>query len=366
MKLIHVLLVNDSVLVSQVIKKILLTEPMFDPIGWAKNGLEAENYIQAHIPDIILMDIHMPLQDGVETTKKILTIHSIPILLVTSTISSNMSEIFQCMQYGALEATKPPHNPAFKNIDHLTQDQLRQLGTPFLKKVLTIARLKNRVKTKETVFPRPEFRKAAVAFSAEPTKKTASDLVVIGSSTGGPTALTQLLKFLPYSLLAAVIIVQHINTEFVPSLINYLQQFSELPIQTALEGESPKNGHVYLAYKEGYHLKCSEGKTFSYCGQPMVNHMPSIDILFDSVAKNYGHHVTGVLLTGMGKDGAAGLKNIRDHGGLTITQDEESSLIYGMPKAALELGASMEVLDVSKIGQRIVEFYYFSRSQAQS
>lgn len=354
MEPIHTLLVNDSLLVSRVIKKILATQPMLNPIGWAKNGLEAESYVSRNLPDVILMDIHMPQQNGVETTKKILAIHTIPILLVTSTIKSNMTEIFQCMQYGALEAVKPPQDPLFRNIDQLSTEQLSQLGAPFINKIMTIARLKHLVNATAAKSLRMEFKPPAVVIPVEPATKAASDLVVIGSSTGGPAALAQVLRCFPGNFPAATIIVQHMDAEFLPSLISYLQQYSGLPIQMALEGERPRMGHVYLAHKAGRHLKCARDRTFTYCSQPVLTHMPSIDILFDSVAENFGRNVTGVVLTGMGKDGATGLKNIRDHDGLTLSQDEESSVVYGMPKAAAELQASVEVLPVMRIGPRIV------------
>lgn len=354
---IHVLLVNDSLLVSRIIRKILASEPLFSPIGWAKDGLEAEDYVDRHTPDVILMDIHMPRQGGVETTRNILAAHAIPILVVTATINRNMTDIFQCMQYGALEAIKPPQDAAFKNIDTLPPEQLRQLGDSFIRKIKTISQLKQKIRLSTKPLLQPSIKHSVPEVSASPGSTAATHMVAIGASTGGPSALSQVLKAFAADFSAAIVIVQHMDVDFLPSLIVHLQQFSRLPIQAAVEGMVARRGHVYLACKNGHHLKFGNDKHFVYDQQPESIHRPSVNALFESVAETFGSRAIGALLTGMGDDGARGLKLMRDRGGFTLAQDKESSVIYGMPKVAFELGACQEVVPLSKIGQQILIFF---------
>lgn len=353
MNLIHVLLVNDSLLISRIIQKILSTEPLFSPVDWVKDGVEAEEYVQKHPPDIILMDIHMPRQNGVETIRKILATHHIPILVVTATVSRNMSEIFQCIQYGALEAVKPPQHEEFKNIDTLSKKELRRKGAEFISKVKTIASLKEKVLLKK-MLPLSVPKESQPIYSIEHASKPASYLIAIGASTGGPGALSQLLRSIPADISAAIVIVQHIDVDFIPSLIGYIQQYCRLPVREAVEGDIPEIGCVYLAGKKEKHLKCDANKRFVYHNKPDFIHMPSINVLFESVAKNYQQNAVGVLLTGMGADGAKGLKQMRDMGGFTLAQDKDSSLIYGMPQVAAKLNACDEIVPLQQMGDRIV------------
>ena len=354
---IHVLLVNDSLLLSRIIRKILASEPLFSPIGWAKDGLEAEDYVKRQLPDVILMDIHMPRQGGVETTRNILAAHAIPILVVTATISQNMNDIFQCMQYGALEAIKPPQDAAFKKIDTLPPEQLRRLADSFIHKIKTISHLKHKIRLSTKPLFRPQIKDPVPKISGRPESTAATHVTAIGASTGGPSALTQVLKAFDAGFPAAIVIVQHMDADFLPSLIVHLQQFSHLPVQAAVEGTVPRRGHVYLACKNGHHLKFGNNKQFAYDQQPESIHRPSVNVLFESVAEIFGPCTIGALLTGMGGDGARGLKIMRDRGGFTLAQDKESSVIYGMPKVAFELDACKEVVPLSGIGQRIVDYF---------
>lgn len=347
---IHVLLVNDSLLISRIIKKILTADPLFSPIDWVKDGVEAEAYVQNQTPDIILMDIHMPRQNGVETIRNILAKYQIPILVVTATITRNMTDVFQCLEYGALEAVKPPQHKDFQRIDSLPPEHIKQLGANFIDKVKTIATLKNKVSlSQHPPVPITEVRKI------QEIPRPASRLIAIGASTGGPGALTQLLKNIPPDFPAAIVIVQHIDADFVQSLIGYLQQYAYLTVKEAIEGQVPKAGNVYLAGKKGEHLTFGLHKQFKYEKAIDLIHTPSINVLFESVAKSYQHRATGVLLTGMGDDGAKGLKQIRNSNGFTIAQDQESSIIYGMPRAAAQINACSEILPLTQIGARLVQ-----------
>ncbi len=362
MKPIHVLIVNDSLLATRIMKKILQSEPVFSPIGWTKDGLEAEDYVRQHVPDVILMDIHMPLQDGVETTRKILATHQIPILVVTSTISRNMTKILQIFQYGGLDVIKLPQIPFFKKIDKLTKEELKQLGATFIQKTKTISQLKINVKIPATPPIQHSITESKTCFSTDSISSPTIHLVAIGASTGGPGALAQILKSFPSGFPASIVIIQHMDADFLSSFIVHLQQFSHLPIRKANHRERISPGYIYLACRDNHHLICSRKKTFFYSQTPPRKHIPSVDVFFSSAAKVYHRQAVGVLLTGMGADGAVGLKHIRDRGGFTLAQDKSSSIIYGMPKAALDMKACNEVLPLSHIGQRIADYIYEKNS----
>ncbi|MBF0277762.1 MAG: chemotaxis-specific protein-glutamate methyltransferase CheB [SAR324 cluster bacterium] len=352
---IHVLIVNDSLVITHLMKKILAADPQFGPVHWAKDGLEAEQYVRHQQPDIILMDIHMPRQDGVETTRKILSQSAIPILVVTATITKNMSAIYQCLEYGALEAIKPPQLSIAQNSSSLSADQIRTMGKPFLLKVKALAQLRHKVEqSRQSSSLAPNnFQKRDLRPLAKAQGK-ASHLVVLGASTGGPKTLQYLLSKFPADFSAAVVLVQHMDADFIPSFIEHLSGYCPLPIETALEGVSPQKGRVYVAHEKKRHLRISSQQTFCYSSEPETLHMPSIDVFFASVAEHFGRRAVGALLTGMGEDGARGLQQLRKNYGFTIAQDEASSVIYGMPKKAAELDAADQILGMEEISPAIV------------
>ncbi|MBF0353491.1 MAG: response regulator [SAR324 cluster bacterium] len=345
--LTHVLIVNDSLSTGFLLKRLLTADPRFSPVTLVTDGVSAEKYVHEHDPDVILMDIRMPGQSGIETIRNIMAFKPVPILVVTATLGNNMSEVFQCFHYGALDAILPPRHPEFRNIHQLSLEKIGQIGADFIKKVWMIAGLKSRVGL--SGLSRPE--------AMTPEKKTlfrSYRMIAVGASTGGPAALSILLQSFPAEFTVPIVIVQHMDFVFLQSLTKYLQGFSKLPVKLAENGHSLDGGTIYLAGQEKAHLQIQQGR-FQYTTIPQSIHMPSVDVFFNSVAESYGPHAIGLLLTGMGNDGAAGLKHMQVCGGWTVAQDEKSSAIYGMPKAAVELNACRQVLPLTEIGPEILK-----------
>jgi two-component system chemotaxis response regulator CheB len=339
--MIKVLIAEDSPSIAAVMRELLRDDPEINVIGWARTGREAIAMRHDLDPDVITMDLNMPHMGGLDAIKAISSTRPVPILVVSTLIESRDSELaFEALRYGALDVMGKPSGAGDGGFSRIEEE------------------LKFRIKAVSRI--RPMHRFSRPALEARPTAKTIpgrrlrQPLIVIGASTGGPPALAQILSGLPRHLPIPIAIVQHIARGFVAGLRQWLDRQSALPVQLAAEGEPLRSGHVYLA-PDDCHLQIATGKqlTLSVEG-PVDGHRPSIDRLMESAAAVYGHDVLGVLLTGMGRDGASGLQKIREAGGRTIVQDEATSLVFGMPREAIRKGAAEMVRPLEKIADEIV------------
>jgi len=306
-------------------------------LAWvALNGEEAVARCAADTPDLILMDLIMPKIDGVEATRRIMSTTPCAIVVVTASVEDNSSKVFEAMGAGALDAVNTP--------------VLEQPGGPdgagaLLAKIETIRRL----------IGAPAPRVQAPVISSLPTPTEAGNLVVIGASAGGPAALAKILSQLPRDFPAPIVIIQHVDIQFAKGLGEWLGGQTSLKVRVAKENDRPEAGAVLLA-GTGNHLVLCENGRLGYTAEPIdCPYRPSIDVFLKSVDEHWHGDVTAVLLTGMGRDGAEGLKMLRSRGHHTVAQDRESSAVYGMPKAAAELGAASEVLPLDQIGPRVTK-----------
>ena len=316
---------------TEVLRRILTLSPKYKVIWTAKNGREAIDLCAKERPDLILMDLMMPVMDGVEATRRIMQNYPCPILVV-SAHNDESSKIFEAMGAGALDATPLPN---------FGIGQAPGAQGQFLAKIDSLAQLYGSEMVKKNV---PTARRASA--SDDP-------LIVIGASAGGPAALATILKNLPADFRAPILVVQHVSEEFVGGLVDWLHSQSPLTVRIAREGDQPAAGEVLVAGSSN-HLVFISPDAVGYTPQPTdCIHKPSIDVLFKSVAQNWEGPATGILLTGMGRDGAAGLKMMRNKGWLTIAQDQATSVVYGMPKAAVTLEAASEILPLEKIAPRL-------------
>ncbi len=338
-------IVNDLKSAAKDLRQIVLSAPGNEVCWVAHNGVEAVEKCAAEKPDLILMDMIMPEMDGVEATRRIMSQFPCPILVVTPTVDGNAAKVFEAMGHGALDAI---NTPAMGN-DPLARSSREAL----LKKIEMIRRLGG--------LP----HKAPVSRPAgQIGKEQVPPLIVIGSSTGGPKALAEVLSKLPADLAAAIVVVQHVDGAFSAPLADWLNQQTPLKVRLAPEGGRPVKGTVYVA-GTGEHLVLTRDLMFSYTKEPRnSNYRPSVDIFFESVAKNWPQRCIAVILTGMGRDGAEGLAALRREGWHTIAQDEETSIVYGMPKAAKELGAAIEILPTGEIPLAILRFLQKSSMRA--
>lgn len=323
-------IVNDLAIAVEALRRALSRRPEHEVIWTAANGAEAVARCAQDPPDLVLMDLLMPVMDGVEATRQIMTRNPCAVLVVTASVGSNASLVFEAMGYGAIDATDVPAlgSSDGEGIEELLDkiDLIERLnGTPRLKSV----------------------RKPAAR------RSSARHLVAIGASAGGPAAVAQVLSGLPVSFPAAIVIVQHIDEKFAGSMADWLNRYSHVPVHVAKPGDRPVAGTVLLA-GTNEHLVMDADGTLLYTPEPVdLSYRPSVDVFFDSINKSWAGPIIGVLLTGMGRDGAAGLHALRQRGHHTIAQDKATSAVYGMPKAAAELGAAVDILPIGRIAPRI-------------
>jgi two-component system response regulator WspF len=327
-------LVNDLPIAIEALRRALAEAPRHT-IAWvARDGAEAVEKCREDTPDLILMDLIMPVMDGAEATRQIMKNTPCAILVVTVTVQGNASKVFDAMGYGALDAVDTPV---------LGSDGRTQGTGKFLEKIAIIERLLG-------AGPRSSWDWDREMVSPQPP------LVVVGASTGGPRALGAVLAPLPAGFGAAIVVIQHVGVQFSAGLAEWLSTQTPLEVRVAKDGESPAPGVVLLAGTDD-HLVMTAGGGMLYTPEPReCPYRPSVDAFFKSVAIHWPVKSLGVLLTGMGADGAQGLLALRNAGWHTIAQDEASSVVYGMPKAAAELGAAAEILPVAEIGDAVAEF----------
>jgi two-component system response regulator WspF len=331
-------IVNDSVMAAEVLRRIVISCPDHQLLWIAENGAEAVLNCQEAPPDLILMDLLMPVMDGVAATRQIIQrAPSCAILIVTASVTGNASMVFEAMGAGALDVVATPV---------MGTEGLQDAATELLRKIEVIGKLIG--------FASKSSARQKAGADKKPARRKDPTLVAIGASTGGPQALTAVLSQFPADFPAAVVIVQHMDKKFTHGLATWLDQQAAMPVRVIAAKERPQKG-VVLVPSTDHHLTMAANGTLAYSVEPADNfYHPSVDVFFQSLSKNWTGKIIGVLLTGMGRDGAAGLLSLKDEGHYTIAQDEESSVVYGMPKAAKELDAAREILPIHKIGARIV------------
>lgn len=321
--------VNDMALAVESIRRVLLHSPGHELAWIARDGVQAVERCVSDPPDMVLMDLIMPGMDGVEATRQIMKYNPCPIVIVTASVDGNASKVFEAMGAGAVDAV---NTPVWEQIDN-------RGGEALLGKIRTIQHLV--VGHSETAVPVKTVRVVAAAH--------ALPLIALGASAGGPAALARILSQLSPDTMAAIVIAQHVDARFTPGLVEWLSHQTRLKVKIADEGEIPTAGTILLACGSK-NLAFVDTNRLGYVSSPQEpSYCPSIDILFNSITKYWQGPVTGVLLTGMGRDGAIGLKALRDAGHPTLVQDQATSAVYGMPKAAVELDAASEILPVDEI-----------------
>jgi two-component system response regulator WspF len=292
------------------------------------------------------MDLVMPVMNGIEATRQIMLRTPCPILVVTATVSGNSAKVFEAMSAGALDAVATPV------IDSMGE---APRGEELLKKIYRIGQLTGSMQKKSgqdaRVVTKPKVEIDGV------------DLVILGCSTGGPKVLVEILSTFPDNFPAAFIIIQHLNKQFTPGLVDWLNSQVKLPVRVAMDGATPEPGQVLMAYTDD-HLVMTPKLTLRYAKEPKDNfHHPSVDVFFFSVAQYWPAPGIAALLTGMGRDGAEGLLALHNRNWYTIAQDRDSSIVYGMPKAAAQIAAATDILPASKIGQAISDFLLLKKSK---
>ncbi|MGL6284491.1 MAG: chemotaxis-specific protein-glutamate methyltransferase CheB [Microcoleaceae cyanobacterium] len=365
---IRVLIVEDSPVAVLILKRILNSCPEIEVVGTAVNGIEGLAILQKVDPNVICTDLHMAKMDGLEFTKAVMRQFPRPILVISTSVQDNdQDNVFRLLAAGAVDVFPKPQTGLSSDYDEIRQELINRIRVLAGVKVFTIhnhrqdpIKLENRstfspqttiISREKTNFPANSANSAAVTPSRQirQPRHQPIKLIAIGASTGGPQALHTILTNLPANLKVPVVCVQHISEGFLQGLVSWLAIDSTLPIKIARPGEIPLAGNIYFA-PDCHHLEL-DGRGCFACSiaPPVGGHRPSVTTTFNSVAKFYGASVAGVLLTGMGRDGADGLLSITKAGGFTIAQDEASSVVFGMPKEAIALGAAQYVLNLTSI-----------------
>ena len=340
--MIKVLIVEDSPVVRDLLTFILSSDPAIQVIGTARDGEEAVRAVREKRPDVVTMDIIMPKMDGFEATRIIMETTPTPIVIVSASWDpQEVEKTFRAMEAGALAAIAKPVGVTHPNYKQLT------------KELIQTVKLMSEVKV---IKRRPQERKGVV-ISGESTAgmitPVTPDLkvVAIGASTGGPLAIEAILSGLPKDFPAPLLIVQHIAAGFVQGFADWLANSSGLPVKIAAHGEYLLPGRAYIAPDDLQMGVENGGRIILSSSEPENGLRPSVSWMFRSVSEVFGKNAIGVLLTGMGKDGAQELKRMKEKGAVTIVQDKESSIVYGMPGEAVTINAAAYVLSPARIAE---------------
>lgn len=351
---IPVLLVEDSLIALEILKRLLASSPDVKVVGTARNGKEALELIPKLQPAVICTDLHMREMDGLEFTKQVMANNPRPILVISNAVQKEDTQnTFQLLEAGAVDIFPKPKTGLVSDYEQAKRELIGKI------KVLSGVRVFTR--RLQPPIARKSVSVATYNFHSTATKQILNNItasirvVTIGASTGGPQALHKVLAQLPSDFPVPVICTQHISEGFLQGLVDWLAAECQLKVKIAQVGESPLPGTIYFA-PERNHLELDAQGRFIYSFSPPVDgHRPSVTITFQSVAEFYGSRTAGILLTGMGRDGAAGMQTIAAVGGITIAQDEKSSVVFGMPKEAIALGAAKYILPVQEIASLLLK-----------
>ncbi len=352
----RVFIADDSILIRNIVKELLATDPDILVVGEASNGADAAERVLSLEPDIVIMDIDMPIMNGLEATARIAGASSIPVLVFTHNTDPDLP--FKAIERGAVDfllkpdfsdVNKPGYVASF--IERLKALSRRGTGRRDAASRTASAPQPAMAATAHhaTVASAPRVVAPQAARPGSVDHPPCASIIVVGASTGGPQAVSRMLSGMrkPHSL--PIALVQHIETGFDKSYAEWLAAETGHRVVLASDGEVPRAGTVYVAPTDR-HLKFSDSGFILDDGPKVLNQKPSVDTLFASAVRRYGERTVGVLLTGMGTDGADGCAAILAGGGFTVVQDEASSLIYGMPRAAINRGAASLVLSLDAIG----------------
>jgi two-component system chemotaxis response regulator CheB len=353
---VRVLIVDDSPVAREVLKDVLESDAEIRVVGMAGTGKEAVELTARLKPDVVTMDLVMPGMDGMEATERIMARNPTPILFLSAFIGPDGAySRSDALAAGALDVVqKPPAMPDpswQREAGSLTQKIKSLARVP----VVTHLRLARRRMGEGGV------ARDADRLAIEPRR--AAMAVVIGGSTGGPKVIDELLSALPASYEAAVIVVQHLAEPFLPALLASLRPHCALEIKVAKDGDRLRPGRILFAPPSAHLVVAPGGRVRIDAGEPVRGFRPSIDVAMTSVAQAFGPRACGVLLSGMGADGAAGLQAIRQAGGETMVQDESTCVVFGMPRAAIDLGAAQHVLSPAGLARHLLARHRVRRVQ---
>lgn len=338
--MIKVLIVDNSPVSRFVIRNVLERDEELKIVGEARNGAEALELVAHFKPDILTIDVSQPDMEGLDATKKIMQENPVPIIAVTSHQNNGVQKAIQIIQAGALTVVEKP--------DQFMPNEPDAVGKNLIDSIKSLSEVKVVRRWND------EKLKKAARKVVSNSVNSATEIIGIATSTGGPNALAKLLNQLPAGFDIPILVVQHIMRGFTGNFVTWLANVSERHVKLAEQYELILKDHIYIAPDDS-HLSVNRFNRLVLTKEaPVKGHRPSADYLFFSIARNYKNRGMGIILTGMGDDGAEGMKAIKDAGGLTIAQNRDSSVIFGMPNEAINLNAVDKVVSIDNIGEAIL------------
>lgn len=342
---VRVLVVDDSLLIRKALARALAEDPAIQVVGMAKDAYEARELIKQHEPDVITLDVEMPGMNGLTFLRNLMRLHPMPVVMVSTHTTQGAQATLEALELGAFDVVAKPTSGGGLNVQDYVQEIILKVKAAARAPVRRLAQQR----LSGGMGGRP-----LTASSAK--LADASRVIAIGASTGGTEAVRIVLEGLPPEI-PGVVITQHIPGSFSATFADRLNQASRLTVKEAEDGDIIKPGHAYVAPGTQHLLVVKSGGVMRCIlsdAPPVSKHKPSVDVLFDSVAKACGDKAVGVLMTGMGKDGAEGLLHMRQAGAVTLIQDERTSVVWGMPGEAYRLGAAERVVPLPKMAEAIL------------
>jgi len=338
---IKVLIVDDSATARAVIKDILSTAHDIEVIGAAPDAYTARDRIVELKPDVICLDVEMPRMDGITFLKKLMQYFPTPVIMVSSLTREGAKTTLEALEAGAIDFVAKPHSNIYDGAEEIRKELIEKV----------------RMASKARVLQRKVFTPQSKIYSGNAMHETTKKLIAIGASTGGTEALKDVLVKLP-PITPGIVVVQHMPPNFTKAFADRLNSICAMEVKEAENGEFIETGKVLIA-NGAYHMVVRRsGARYTVelgGGEKVSGHKPSVDVLFNSVAKNVGANALGVILTGMGSDGAKGMLNMKTSGAKTIAQDEKSCVVFGMPKVAIELGGVDKIVPLDRISDEMIK-----------
>ena len=365
--MIKILIADDSAFMRKLLRDLFSKEADFELVGEAKTGKEAVDMVLKLKPNVLTLDVNMPVMDGLTALKAIMEVNPLPVLMLSSLTKEGASETIEALSLGAIDFIAK-EGGSISKIDNIADDivhKVRTAARAIVRPHGKITAPTSRTTTRLSTLARSPNPLLGAKTTPEPTTKTnpfqkqvkplGTKLVAIGTSTGGPMALQAVIPHLPADLPAGVVVVQHMPAGFTEPLAKRLDGISKVKVKEAENHELIRAGTVYIA-PGGYHMTVKQSGFSREISlnqdPPLANHRPAVDVLFDSVA-GYGTDIVSVIMTGMGNDGMAGMKKIKAANGLVIAESKDTCTVYGMPKAVVEAGLADKVVPVTDIAAEI-------------
>lgn len=348
MSKIRVLVVDDSALMRKLISELLNSDPGIEVVGTAMDAFAAREKIKLLKPDVLTLDIEMPKMDGITFLSNLMRLHPMPVIMISTLTQKGAELTMRALDLGAIDFVSKPKVDVNHSMDDYAQEIIFKVKTAATASVKSLPG-QSRARNSAPVAKRT---------SSNEIGFTATDRVIaIGASTGGTEAIKEVLMNIQVTS-PGIVITQHIPPVFSKSFAERMDQCCEISVCEATDGQQILAGHAYIAPGDKHMEVVRDGARYRcrlHDGPPINRHKPSVDVLFDSVASNVGRNAVGVILTGMGKDGAQGLLRMKDSGAPTIAQDEKTSVVWGMPQAAIQVGGAVQVMPLQNIAAEVTD-----------